>query len=338
MVRPTGAELGWLPMTYTTAYARSGLTAIAAVLALSSTPLTAQETATPPGPAAETPADPPPVADPLAPEPDASEPAAAEAEPAPPATTRGAPPRARTAARARAPAARNAAPVSPTPPAEAIAEPLPAPPVAATPPAEPVPPPAEQPVAYDWMADESLPIAAGAGLGLIALAGLGLAVGRRRRRRLELDHIRANQQYLAEHPPAPMPRRPADKPMPNDNEPGFVRAQRPGVTAAPDAAARTDAPRTRLPEGFDLSRYGPHVRAAYLGPTPDNPSLSLKYRLRRAAAMDQRVRLEAERRPNTAQPAARPVRPQAPAWRVDDQGFMIRRAGSGQASKPAWHR
>ena len=43
------------------------MTAIAAVLALSSTPLVAQETTTPPDPVTETPSNPPPVADPLAP-------------------------------------------------------------------------------------------------------------------------------------------------------------------------------------------------------------------------------------------------------------------------------
>jgi hypothetical protein len=57
-----------------------------------------------------------------------------------------------------------------------------------------------------------------------------------------------------------------------------------------------DAPTTTLPEGFDLSRFGRHVQAAYRGPTEDNPSLSLKHRLRRASAMDQRERMDAEAR------------------------------------------
>lgn len=48
-----------------------------------------------------------------------------------------------------------------------------------------------------------------------------------------------------------------------------------------------------LPSDFDLSRFGPHVQAAYRGPTPDNPSMSLKKRLARARALDQRERSDA---------------------------------------------
>lgn len=55
-------------------------------------------------------------------------------------------------------------------------------------------------------------------------------------------------------------------------------------------AGAEEAQPSTLPNGFDLSRFGPHVQAAYRGPTPDNPSLSLRNRLRRAAAMDQKER------------------------------------------------
>ena len=110
------------------------------------------------------------------------------------------------------------------------------------------------------------------------------------------------------------------------------------ASAAPVAAVRTDAPRTKLPNGFDLSRFGPHVRAAYQGPTPDNPSLSLKYRLRRAAAMDQRARLDSEALPEAAQPAARPEPARKPVWATNDEGFMLRRAGSSQPGRPAFQR
>ena len=330
-------------MTYKKMHVRSGLTAIAAVLALSSTPLGAQETTAPPDPVVETPSEPAPAADPLAPDPAAAEPAATEAEPAttaPPATTRRTPARARTTAANRAPsqAPRTAAPVSPPPASEAVAEPVAALPPPAAPLAEPAPPPAVEepaPASYDLMADESLPIAAGAGLGLLLLGGIGLAIGRRRQRRLELDHIRANQQFLAEHPPQPMPA----APMPNDNEPAFIRASQPAMAAtAPASAVRTDAPRTKLPNGFDLSRFGPHVRAAYIGPTPDNPSLSLKYRLRRAAAMDQRAKLDAEARPEAARPAVHPEPAKQPMPITNDQGFMLRRAASGQAARPAFQK
>ena len=317
------------------------MTAIAAVLALTSTPLSAQETTTPPDPVSETPADPPPVADPLAPEP--AEPAAAEpeaseaapAETAAPATTRRAASRARATTTNRAPSepVRSAAPASAPPAADPVAETMPAPPPVAAPVAEaPAPPIAEPaPASNDILAENALPLAAAGGLGLLALAGIGLAARSRRRRR-EREHFQANQQYLDEHAAEPTP-----EPEPVRNDPSFIRPANPVVgVAAPVAAVKTDAPRTRLPEDFDLSRFGPHVRAAYQGPTADNPSLSLKYRLRRAAAMDQRAKLEGQARPQVEAPARRPEPArQQPAWASNDEGFMLRRAGGGQRSKPA---
>ena len=184
-------------------------------------------------------------------------------------------------------------------------------PVAETAPVLPVAEPAA--ASEPLLADETVPIAGAAGLGLLALAGMGLAVRNRRRRREELEHSRVNQAYLEQHPQAGMNEAP---------EPGFTRP------AGPQAAVRSDVPRTRLPEGFDLSRFGPHVRAAYLGPTPDNPSLSLKYRLRRAAAMDQRARLEAEKRGTADLPQARSAPERKPAWAANGGAFMFRREGS----------
>ena len=49
----------------------------------------------------------------------------------------------------------------------------------------------------------------------------------------------------------------------------------------------TDTPQS-APEGSNESES--HVDQAMLGPTPDNPSLSLKKRLKRAAFFDQRER------------------------------------------------
>jgi hypothetical protein len=56
-------------------------------------------------------------------------------------------------------------------------------------------------------------------------------------------------------------------------------------------------PSATLPTGFDMSRYGPHVQAAYRGPTEDNPSLSLSRRLKRARFYDQRAREASMQRP-----------------------------------------
>ncbi len=260
-------------MTYRKLHVRSGLTAIAAVLALSSTPLLAQELTTPPDPATETPSEPAPAVDPLAPEREAAEippPEVAPPETAAPAMTSRAPARARTPATDRAPSepVRTAAPVAATPATEPSTEPMPVPPPSGV----MVPPgamPVDEAAASETTAqpvDEMLPIAGAAGLGLLALGGIGMAVGRRRQRKEELAHQRANREYLATHPDT------------SDSH-------------APGPALK-DVPRTKLPPNFDLSRFGPHVRAAYLGPTEDNPSLSMKHRLRRAAAMDQQARLE----------------------------------------------
>jgi len=58
---------------------------------------------------------------------------------------------------------------------------------------------------------------------------------------------------------------------------------------APAPIAVSGMPKT-LPNGFDISRFGRHTQAAYLGRTPDNPSYSLKRRLKRASFFDQRER------------------------------------------------
>ena len=345
-MRPCRAPVRCLAMTYRNMHVRSGLTAIAAVLALSSTPLAAQET-TAPDPVTESPSEPAPAADPLAPEPTSSEPTVSEPEATerattPPPTTRRTTTRARTAASNRTPAppARAAAPAPVPQASEAAADPMAAPPApmdpAAMPMAEPAAPPVveEAPPANELMADETLPIAGAAGLGLLALTGLGLAIGRRRRRGEEMEHSLANQKYLDEHP---------DAETSHADEPAFVRAGPPAAMAAstlPEAEVLTDVPRTKLPSGFDLSRFGPHVRAAYMGPTPDNPSLSLKYRLRRAAAMDQRAQVEG-RAPMPMEKKPEPIRQpvKQPAWNMNGEGFMLRRAGSsGQPARPAFQK
>jgi hypothetical protein len=50
-------------------------------------------------------------------------------------------------------------------------------------------------------------------------------------------------------------------------------------------------PFNTLPSGFDISRFGRHTQAAYRGPTPENPFLSLKRRLKRASFFDMRERM-----------------------------------------------
>ena len=340
--------MGWLPMTYSVRHARSGLTAIAAVLALSSTPLAAQEAADPLAPAAETTETPVPETSASEPVVTASEPVAdttaaettaavaAPATTARPAATRS---RTKTTTTRRAPseAAAAAAPAAAAPATEALAEGMPVPP-----PTGAIVDRGPMPVDESAMettaapADDALPIAGAAGLALLALGGIGMAVGRRRQRREELAHQRANREYLATHPDTS-----------ESHAPAFARtAAAPALAAGAPGAALKDAPRTKLPPNFDLSRFGPHVRAAYQGPTEDNPSLSMKHRLRRAAAMDQQLRQHGEvpyETVNAAAPARETVQvaaptkqPTKPMWNSGNDGFMLRRAGSKAPSKPAY--
>lgn len=74
-----------------------------------------------------------------------------------------------------------------------------------------------------------------------------------------------------------------------------------------------------------------HVERAKRGPTPDNPSLSPKKRLKRAAALDQRERLAAEGK-------AEPIDAGAglPERMSEDAGFMLRpRPSSRSETRPA---
>jgi len=282
-------------MTYTRKQYRLGTTAIAAVLALSSTSLAAQEvpstettpveaTTTAPEPAA-------PAADPLAP---AAEPettstpvettTAAEPEAAPatkPVVKKTAAKTVRSASRAAAPAA---APVA-APASEPVAEAAPVPvPITSI---EPAPAPATQvEPAKDAELNEALPIAGGAGALILALAGVGMAVRRKRRREdEEFEHNWIDDEELALTDPVqaepqaswdPPVRQPVAAAMPAAMEPGEV------------------------PESFDTSDFGRHVRAAYQGPTPENPSLSLRKRLKIAGELDRRERLGLASKPAVA--------------------------------------
>jgi hypothetical protein len=119
--------------------------------------------------------------------------------------------------------------------------------------------------------DATLPIAGGA-LAFLALGGAAAAMTRRRH-----DD---EEEWVEEEPTAPsMVDAPiAEEPVIHDEQPTIV---------APAAFAwQGSAPAKR--DGDT------HVERAYRGPTPENPSLSLKKRLKRAAALDKREREVAE--------------------------------------------
>ncbi|KRB86641.1 hypothetical protein ASE00_08130 [Sphingomonas sp. Root710] len=154
----------------------------------------------------------------------------------------------------------------------------------------PAPTPAAQP-ATDT-SNDVLPIAGAAG-ALLLLAGGAYAFSRRRRDDEDVIHAPAAMTTVVEPEPMPV----AAPATAFAAEPVAVT---PSAYAAPPMSPRrpeevsSDAPVTAIPAGFDLSRYGRHTQAAYRGPTPDNRSLSLRRRLKRANFFDQRERMAAQ--------------------------------------------
>jgi hypothetical protein len=222
-----------------------------------------------------------------------------------PATRTSAPAAAAPIAGAKVTPAKAPAPAAPLPAAVAKNVPTAAETAAATPPAA-APVATTQTSQVSSSQDETLPIVGGIALIVIALGGGAYALSRRRRDEGEL---------VLE--PAP-----TETVMMPEAEP---------VMAAPMAAATPMAapvagemPRT-LPNGFDISRFGRHTQAAYLGPTPDNPSASLKHRLRRASFFDQRER-EAREAAAAGRPAeqATPIEAPVQAAKQDDGQVTVR--------------
>ncbi|MEA1072479.1 hypothetical protein [Sphingomonas sp. LY160] len=326
------------------------MTAIAAVLALTSPPALAQTAETPPAaptPVVETTGETPPVttttADPLAPttsapveetapaETTATTEAPAAAAPAPVARSNRP---ARTVSRqaAAAPAPRTAAPVAqeapaPAPvPAEApMAPPQPlaaaSAPAAAAPVANPV-------AAQDPTINDMLPIAGAAGLGALALLGAGLVIRRRRRREDEAHEEYEVTSWDRDEDVAPQP----------TAEPAFARSEpvRPIHDPTPMLSPAMAAAATKLPNGFDISKFGRHVQAAYRGPTKDNPSLSLKNRLRRASFFDQRER-EAGFASRAPEPMPAVISAPAVQQRQPEPGLVTARVSpnTGREKRPA---
>jgi hypothetical protein len=254
-------------MTHNIEPIAKAMTAIAALLAFSSTPLMAQDSA-PPDPATEASSETTAPADPLAAEPAAAEPAATELAP-PPAprpkvetgtkkTASAAPTASRSPVRPTARRMSAAAPAATAPAAVAAQPAAPDVPAAELPPvaAEPMEPtPVAEPTAAaggsetlssSLVANDMLPIAGGAALALVALGGIGLAARRRRRRR-EDEELEARQQALAMI----------------DDEPTLELGQADEVRPAP-AFRQAPAPvHDPVPgnSGAGASRSGDHVAA-----------------------------------------------------------------------------
>jgi hypothetical protein len=132
--------------------------------------------------------------------------------------------------------------------------------------------------------DETLPLAAGGALALLALGGTAVALTRRRRRHEEEEAWVDEQPVAAE----PMTTGAAQEPerLIHEQEPAMAApsAFAWGNQAQTDAAARTD-------DDMDDRRPGESwVDRAYRGTSANNPSVSLRARLKRAAFFDKRER------------------------------------------------
>jgi len=282
-------------------YARaSALPAIAAALALSSTPLFAQEvqpvTAQPPPAATET----PPVTDAT---PAATDTTAAPETTAEPATTEATTPAAkatktvkrttRTVATKPATTARTittrtvathaAAPmVTPTTPAPA----QPATSQSAVTPvvdvnSTPATPPTTA-ATEGVKQDDTLPIAAGGALALLVLGGGAVALVRRRRAHEEEEWY---EDDAVEPAPTEAPVEP--EPAIHQEQPAILAPSAFAWRNAPSEPMRASEP---MGEQDDRMQGESWIQRAYRGPTPNNPSVSLRARLKRAAFFDKRER------------------------------------------------
>ena len=289
--------------TTNTLRARACVTAIAAVMALPSTAL-AQEAAVSADPAPVTTTDPAPAAEttPV----DSTVTSASESPAAAVKTAKTSRPSAakRSAATVRSapkPVAKRASAPAATAPSPATkAAPVAASPMAAPATMVPATPAPQQPVEATAPNDDmttALEFGGGA-LALLALGGAALAMNRRKRRNDEEQEV-----YLGDEAVAPAA---VEEPMVLDQqvaeaqpttEPLPTHEPQPIIVAPPMSAfawgSAPVSPQAQQPEanaGDDRRPGETWVDRAMRGPTPDNPSLSLRKRLKRAAFFDKRER------------------------------------------------
>ncbi|MGH6652113.1 MAG: hypothetical protein ACREB7_13385 [Sphingopyxis sp.] len=310
-------------MTKKIPLSRPATCAIAAFLALSSPSAFAQEIA---APAAE-PVAPPVMVPPVAPT-TAPAPVAAPAQPAPviqvpleiepaPVPVAKATPRTAPKTATRAAAARTAAPapVAAAPAAVASTEVIPADDAASPLPAESLAPvaamvePAPAPITETAATNESFPWElAGGAAALLIVGGAGLAFARRRRSGED------EAESAVEYDTAPV--------APAMAGPALAREPEPVLAAQPAYALREEqvftipvAPVQRSTPAFAAApsgSMGRHEALALVGPTADNPFLTLKKRLKRARFHDRKERHEYDGLMDQPQVARQP----ASAWEI----------------------
>ena len=175
---------------------------------------------------------------------------------------------AKTAAVAPAPTPQPAA----TPVVDANAKPAPAPTAAA----KPTP-----------QHDNTLPIAGGA-LAVLALGGAAVALTRRRRH--DEDEW-VEEESIDREPVDTLAAQPADEQIVHEQEPAMI-APAASAFSWGNAEHSHEPAQAREPmtEEDDRLPGESWVQRAYRGPTPNNPSVSLRARLKRAAFFDKRER------------------------------------------------
>ena len=136
--------------------------------------------------------------------------------------------------------------------------------------------------------DNTLPIAAGGALALLALGGAAVAMKRRRHEDEEewIEEDSIEQDAIADEP---MAEEVVNEPMVHEEQPTILA---PPVSAFSWGDQQRTAGRAEEPlvEQDDREAGETWIERAYRGPSPLNPSVSLKTRLRRAAFFDKRER------------------------------------------------
>ncbi|HKP34430.1 MAG TPA: LAETG motif-containing sortase-dependent surface protein, partial [Sphingomicrobium sp.] len=139
--------------------------------------------------------------------------------------------------------------------------------------------------------DNTVPIVAGGALALLALGGGAVALARRRRSHEEEEWIE-DEAMTSEPVEAAAMDEPRHDPIVHEEQPAIVA---PAASAFswgdPQPAPHTPiAAQTGTDSEDDRMPGESWVERAYRGPTPNNPSVSLRARLKRAAFFDKRER------------------------------------------------
>jgi hypothetical protein len=281
-------------MMWKTKYAHaSALPAIAAALALSSTPAWSQEAQptadpapvtidTPPAVVDTAPADTSTVSDPAtATDTTSTTDTVTETATAPKPKAKSVPVKATKAASTKPATTTRVAEAAPAAAAPAAAAPVPAAPSGTPQPivdtvpsetAKATPAPEAKPLNVD----ENVLMLGGGALALLALGGGAVAVARRRRHEDEFIEETTTDESMAAEPVA--------EPMPRHD---VIHEEQPAIVAPSAFAWGNSQPAESQVERNDDETW---VERAYQGPTSDNPSLSLRKRLKRAAFFDARER------------------------------------------------